>query len=77
MRKQFELDRFERNRFQSLNPFQDEAFMFWRRVAQVRNLDPESVISNGNTFTALPIGHGKWWCFPMPLKCKKKPVYAE
>lgn len=75
MRKKFELDQFEKDRFERLRPFQGEALAFWARVAKVRNLDPKSVISDGYTFTALPVGHGRPWCFPIPLACKKKAVY--
>jgi hypothetical protein len=77
MRKKFELDPRERDQFERLRPIQGEALAFWARVAARRELDPKSVISAGYNFTALPKGHGKWWSFPIPLKCKKQPVYGE
>jgi hypothetical protein len=77
MRKQFELNHVELSQFRRLKPDQGVALAFWARVALSRDLDPESVISNGMTFTALPQGHGKHWCWPLPLKCKKQPVYRD
>ena len=77
MRQKFELDSRERDQFERLRPIQGEAIAFWSRVAKRRELDPESVISAGYNFTALPTGHGKQWCYPIPLKCKKKPQHVE
>ena len=77
MREKHQLNPIELRKFQRLAPFQGEAVAFWSWVARSRNLDPKSIISNGQNFTALPIGHGKHWCFPTPLKCKNKPVYKE
>ena len=81
MREQYHLTPVELNRFYRIRPFQNEALGFWSWVARSRGLDPKTVISESTgqqvRFTALPIGHGKSWCFPLPLKCKKKPVYAE
>ena len=77
MRKKFELTHIELAQFNRLRPIQGEALAFWARVALNRELDPKSVISEGLKFTALPKGHGKWWSFPIPLKCKKQPVYGE
>jgi hypothetical protein len=81
MREQYHLTPIELRKFNRIPPFQNEALGFWSWVARSRGLDPETVISESNSqqvrFTALPIGHGKAWCYPMPLKCKKKPNYAE
>jgi hypothetical protein len=77
MRKSFILTEIEYSAFKRLRPIQGEAISFWHRVARRRELDPGSIISNGETFTALPMDHGKQWCFPIVLKCKKKPSYAE
>lgn len=53
---------------------------FWQLVAEKRGLDPESILhllvndSLSRHFTALPLGHGKPWCWPIyPLKCEKRP----
>lgn len=77
MRKTYKLAEAEFRRFQRLKPFQHEALSFWKYVAKIRSLDPASMITNGETFTALELGHGKHWCFPIPLMCKKKPSYKE
>jgi len=85
MREQYYLTPIELSRFYRIRPFQNEALGFWSWVARSRGLDPKTVISESTgqpgarqiRFTALPLGHGKEWCFPLPLKCKKKPVYAE
>lgn len=77
MRTKHQLTPVELGKFNWLRPIQGEALAFWEQVAKVRNLDPKSIVSNGQNFTALPVGHGKQFCFPVPLKCKKKPVYAD
>lgn len=77
MRKTFELNEIERAAFKRLRPIQDEAVSFWNRAAIRRRLDPESVISSSNTFSALPLGHDKHWCWPLHLKCRKKPASVE
>lgn len=59
--------------FNNIRPFQGEALSFWRRVAEVRNLDPKSILSLNDKFTALPTGHEHHWCYPLALKCKRKP----
>lgn len=77
MRNSFNLTLSERNRFNDLRPEQGEAFKFWKAVASIRQLDHKSIISDergGFTFTALPLGHDKHWCWPVELKCKRPPV---
>lgn len=59
--------------FDRLPPFEGFAWKFWQRVAYVRDLDYTTIIARAPHFTALPLGHGKHWCFPSPLKCKKPP----
>ncbi len=59
------------HKFGRLAPFVGAAFDFWREVAEKRGLDSGSIISDGKMFTGLPSGHGKHWCFPIPLKCKR------
>ena len=77
MRKTYELLPNEYAQFKRLQPIPGEAVSFWKRMAWIRKLDPETVISSSTKFTALPLGHGKHWCFPVPLLCKYQPVYKE
>lgn len=73
-RQHFNLTAPERERFDMLRPIPGDAFAFWRQVAQARGLDPGSIIGIPNgTFTALPLGHNKHWCFPFPLVCRNRP----
>ena len=76
IRNEFTLTSFEQRWFDRLPPIEGAAVVFWKKAAFDRGLDPASVISNGYKFTALPEGHGKHWCFPSPLQCKRKPVYT-
>jgi hypothetical protein len=49
-------------------------FKFWQRVADARGLDYHTIIGTENapySFTAMPVGHGKHWCFPEPLELPK------
>ena len=49
---------------------------FWGTVAEDRGLDAKSIIcylERPDEFTALPVGHGKHWCWPMQLACKSPP----
>lgn len=77
MRQTFKLSDIEQRQFRRLRPFQNEAVSFWKKVADMRGVDAASIISQAPIFTALPLGHGKHWCFPHALKCKKKPVYED
>lgn len=77
MRKEYILTTVELIQFKWLRPFPGEALAFWEKVATARQLDCKTVISNGEKFTALPLNHGKHWCFPIAIKCKKKPVYID
>lgn len=50
-----------------------EVHRFWGDVGHARGLDPATIIGvpyEPHAFTALPQGHGKHWCWPLPLKCK-------
>lgn len=53
------------------------AFTFWRKAAARRDLDYKTILGHAggirSKFTALPMGHGKHWCWPIPLACKRKP----
>ncbi len=77
MRKTFKLTSDERYRFRRLKPLPHQAFDFWKEVAKDRNLDPASIMWTDGELSGLPLGHGKWWCFPVPLKCKIDPETVE
>jgi hypothetical protein len=51
----------------------DDVQYFWWRAALARGLDPGSIISDAPSFTGLPTGHGRHWCWPAPLACKQRP----
>ena len=73
MRKEYTLTDNEFGAFRKLGNYPEEGFDFWRDVARARNLDYKTIIgnvTNQRSFTALPVGHGKHWCFPLPLKVK-------
>jgi hypothetical protein len=45
-------------------------FAILAEICKPLRLDPKSVIHvSGMVFSALPVGHGKAWCWPLPLKC--------
>jgi hypothetical protein len=77
MRLQFELSFAEVRERQRLLPNPGVLIEFWAKVANARSVDRKTIISEGIKFSALPLGHDKHWCWPIPLKCKKKPVYRE
>lgn len=72
-RQSHQLSDLESKQFYNLRPFPGDAWSFWRRAASVRGLDPETLITKGEVFSGLPVGHGKHWCFPIPLECKGRP----
>jgi hypothetical protein len=52
------------------------AWRFWRTVARERGLDYKTIIGDEkdrSKFTALPLDHGKHWCFPEALTCTNPP----
>ena len=76
-RLHFTLTAEERERFRIVCharwPQEGYASRFWKSVAEARGLDPATVI--GSTvdpcsFTGLPEGHGKHWCWPSALNLK-------
>jgi hypothetical protein len=76
-RKTYELTPQEASELRSLREVPGEAFKFWKRVAERCVVDPSTIIgitNNRSKFTALPFGHGKWWCWPSALECAHKPV---
>lgn len=77
MRQTYQLEPFEQRQFWKLRPVQGEALFFWGKIARNRGLDPTSLITDGRNgkFTGLPLNHDQHWCYPIPLRCSKKPVY--
>lgn len=73
MRQRFELTHEEMLSFQRLRPLAGVAKAFWRRIAAARDLDPGSILSTAPKFSGLPLGHNLHWCWPIPLKCEKRP----
>ena len=75
LRKSYSLTDKEHREFYRLPPEEGVAISFWGYVAHSRGLDPATVIgdeSDPEIFTAMTYGHGKDWCFPMPLACSRK-----
>src|SRR5579885_1092405 len=75
-RNTYRLTPAERISFANLRPFFDASavFRFWGQVARSRGLDPATVIGvpfQPDAFTALPWDHGRHWCWPMPLRCRR------
>jgi hypothetical protein len=57
----------------------EDIWRFWGGVAVARGLDPKSVMCKGTdreSFTALPLGYGKDWCFPSSLKVAAPPAFV-
>ena len=77
LRKEYTLTDPEFKEFWRLTPEPDVAWKFWGRVAHARGLDYRSIVSNGETFTALEKNCGAHFCYPLKLKCKRRPVYAD
>ena len=75
----FKLTNDERYRFRRLKstPTSSNAFPFWEEVAKARGFDPKSIMWTDGELSALPLGHNKWWCYPVPLKCKVDPATVE
>lgn len=71
-RQKYELTEIEYREFQRLPPFEGFAWKFCR-VAEVRGLDYQTLLTNGRSFTGMPVGHGLHWCAPLKLKCIKPP----
>lgn len=71
MRKAYELTAAEKRSLDRAPPIEGRAFAIWHQIAEERGLDVHSLLSTGPlTFTGLPLGHGKHWCFPSSLKCR-------
>lgn len=74
-RQFYSLTKQELYQFRKLRPEEGQAIDFWARVAISRGLDPQTIISDRKGFSGLPDGHGKHWCYPIRLKCRKRPIY--
>jgi hypothetical protein len=76
LRNSYSLTDKETKKFSALPQEEGHAWEFWATVARQRGLDPYSIIGDaegdGTRFSAMPYGHGKDWCWPMPLKCQRK-----
>jgi|SRR5882672_3563202 len=73
LRQTYTLSPEEREEFAALWPQDTKAFKFWRTVAVKRGLDYTTIIGSEHSmysFTAMPTGHGKHWCWPEPLEVK-------
>lgn len=73
LRQTYTLTPEEREEFRGLWPQEGKVFRFWQRVAAARGLDYHTIIGTENapySFTAMPVDHGKHWCFPEPLGVK-------
>jgi len=67
------LDPQERAEFAQLRGVPGAAYSFWKRVCGCRGLDYATLIM----FTALPLGHGRQWCWPMPLQSPPVPPWLR
>jgi hypothetical protein len=81
-RKVYDLTSDEAEAFRKMLPVEGAAFKFWCRVAAARWLDASTIIGltgtvNSVVFSALPLGHGKPWCWPAALRCGKPPSVFE
>lgn len=80
VRKSYHLFDHEIVKFNRLKPELGEAWEFWGEVCYIRGLDYASMMGNvdkPNEFTALPLNHGKHWCYPYTLKCSKDPATVK
>ena len=82
-REIFQLTDAEFRAKQRLPREQNVAWNFWRMVADRLAIDYETIMPNYSephsrrSFTALPKGHGKWWCYPLKLKCSIDPATVK
>ena len=55
------------------------AWLFWNKVCQARGVDCSTLMASHvpEQFSAMEIGHGKWWCWPQALKCRRPPSDFE
>lgn len=72
-RQRFELNIDDQDEMNNLLPVAGQAFAFWRRVAWRLGIDPATIIGEGDSFTALPVWHGKHWCYPQSLLARHRP----
>ena len=76
MRKLFSLTPAEIDEMERLRHEAGYAYAFWQKVCEARGLDYTTVLTRAPDrtydFSALPIGHGKYWCWPHPHQCPKR-----
>ena len=79
MRRAFVLTAHEQDQLNRLRSAPGEAFEFWKAIAAKLGVDYRTVIgTDEQNFSALPVGHGKHWCFPYSLACKsRRPQVVE
>ena len=73
-RETYRLTDEEAEAFRQLRPVDGVAFKFWQAVAADRGLDYRTILGDTRdyrNFTALPLRHGRPWCWPSSLECKK------
>ncbi len=74
MRQTYKLSVKEIQEYHYLPPVMGAAWAFWAKVASVRGLDAKSLMhERGAIFTGLPANHDRAWCYPLPIKCAKRP----
>ena len=74
-RVEISLTKQERQTHRNLKQEPDQALLFWETVCGERELDFRTVLPDPESgrMTALPLNHGKHWCWPYPLICKDSP----
>jgi hypothetical protein len=85
MRKKYRLTTAELDEWRNLpqdSTDQDralDAWQFWNRVCWARGIDGASMLAGHmpDQFTAMAIGHGRHWCHPQALRCKRPPEDFE
>ena len=76
LRKHYDLTHEEQSKLAIVG---DDVWLFWNAVARRCGVDSASIIADIGrpSFTALPIGHRKHWCHPLPLACKARPDLVD
>ena len=72
-RTEISLTKQERQDLRRLQQEPDVAWSFWQTVCDDRDLDYKTVLLEDLRPSALPKGHGKYWCWPVALQCKDDP----
>ncbi len=72
IRTEFQLTSQELAAFAKIRPIPGEAWDFWEKVALGRGMDFRTILYTDGHYSALPLGHRKPWCDPLPLKCRHR-----